>query len=127
MGDPAWRLYWSRLTRRWHDTTGAEIPTEGIAINAYAHLVDHSRIFIDAALRHDKTIHLTEINTLDHPPGAARASWLDRHLSILEAHGVNTAEIFIIGGHSYGAWDERYILTDDECAHLGELWRDQQQ
>src|SRR5205823_3752784 len=38
----------------------------------------------------------------------------------LAAAGVASAQAFIVGGAAHGAWDERYVLSDDEAQAIGE-------
>src|SRR5207253_2966585 len=39
LGAPDWPTYWRAMTDAWRDLTGQAIPTEGVAVNAYAHLL----------------------------------------------------------------------------------------
>ena len=110
LGLPDWRDWWQRFVA----AAGGPIPADRIAVNCYAHLVAEAAFFAD----YGRPVDVTEINTLTVPRGPARADWLRQRFRDLEAVGVESAQVFIAGGKSYGAWDENYILTDEEAADL---------
>ena len=105
LADPGWRAWRSRFL----SACGGELPADLAAVNCYAHLVDE-------ALALPRPFDVTELNTLAMPPGPARAAWLREATDRLAA---DTTQLFIAGGRSHGAWDERYILTEQEAAILG--------
>jgi hypothetical protein len=105
LADPAWPTWWSRF----FTACGGQLPTDLAAVNCYAHLADQPLPF-------PRPFDVTELNTLALPPGPARAAWLRETATRLAA---DTTQIFIAGGRSHGAWDERYVLTEEECARLG--------
>lgn len=105
LADPTWPTWWSRFLA----ACGGTVPADRVAVNCYAHLVEY-------ALAFPRPFDVTELNTLVVPPGQARAAWLLDAARRLDA---DTTQIFIVGGRSHGAWDERYVISEDECARLG--------
>jgi hypothetical protein len=112
LGLPDWPDWWQRFV----GASGGRLPADRVAVNCYAHLVDHARSFTQFG----RPVDVTEIGTLELPPGRQRAAWLLDRGRMLAAAGVQSAQAFIVGGRSNGAWDERYILTDDEAAAIGQ-------
>lgn len=99
----AWRYLEDSLARVPYRPPGA--------INLYAHQVDQ---YIGELLPLFDGAYLTELNTLSEP----RIEWLRGTFDALERKGVKAACLFIAGGVANGAWDERYIITEDEAAAL---------
>lgn len=84
-----------------------------VSVNCYAHLIGE----IDYFLGLGKPVRVTEFNTLDLQE---RPHWLLRIYNFFKDRGVESAEIFISGGKSYGGWNEDYIIRLDECQVLGQ-------
>ena len=105
------REWWLRALAAW----GGVVPAAGVCANVYGARVHE----VGELLVEGVPWHVTEINTLHARPGGERAGWLVQSLMALEEAGCETAEVFILGGRSHGAWDERYVLTMEECQRLG--------
>lgn len=90
-------------------------PFPRLVANLYAHLVAE---LLPAVRRRCDKLYIGEVNTLDVPN---RVPFLRGAFRSFEAAGVEAALIFIAGGASNGAWDETYILSEDEAAALGAL------
>jgi len=65
-------------------------------------------------------IYVTELNTL-RPD---RVPWLRSTLRQLAEADVEACTLFIAGGRSNGAWDERYIIDEQEAAEIGQLMKE---
>lgn len=113
-GAAGWRDWLTRFVK----ACDGSIPADELAVNCYAHLVGEAV----ALTGFGKPVNVTEINTLAIPPGKARAAWtVDRARELAAAGPFVTLQAFLVGGASHGAWDERYILNDEECAEIGRL------
>ncbi len=93
------------------------IPAKRVAVNCYAHLVAQASRFTQVK----RPVDVTEINTLAIAPGLERARWLVDRFRELARAGIQSAQVFITGGRSNGAWDERYVLTQEEAEEIGRL------
>ncbi|HZQ99000.1 MAG TPA: hypothetical protein VFC93_09310 [Chloroflexota bacterium] len=112
LGLPDYVDWWQRFVA----ACGGLIPADRVAVNCYADLVDQAAWFKG----YGRPVDVTELNTLAVPPGPARAAWFLDACQRLAAAGVDSAQAFAVGGVSHGAWDERYVLTDDEAQAIGE-------
>ncbi len=65
-----------------------------------------------------KPVYILETGTLLYR-GAERATWQGWRYEQYAGLGAETAIWFIGGGRSYDAWDEGYILSEDEAAGYG--------
>lgn len=102
--------------RDWYDAfvrSGGLGIADFVSVNCYAHLVNE----VDYFLGLGKPVRVTEFNTLDR---VERPRWLLSTYTEFMDRGVESAEIFIVGGRSYGAWNEGYIIEQYECEALGE-------
>ena len=111
LGDPDW-LEW--LTE--FDALCAKDghPFDRRAVNAYAHLLNEVYRFVGA-----RPVDVTEMNTLEIAPSRTRGRWIIDRASMLASLGVESAQVFIAGGTSHGAWPDQYILADDEAETIG--------
>lgn len=95
----------------WLDTAlaAAERPAQGI-VNLY----DFNTALVGSFAHLFPVLYVGEVNTLR--PG--RVAWLRDAFAQLEQAGVIAATVFIAGGRSDGAWDEGFIISEDEAAAL---------
>lgn len=107
LGIPGWKSWYDEFVR-----SGGLGLADFVSVNCYSHLVGE----IDYFLGLGKPVKVTEFNTLDL---FNRPDWILRTYNDFRRLGVESAEIFIIGGQSHGAWDEDYIVRMDECEDIG--------
>lgn len=108
LGIPGWKDWYGEFVR-----SGGLAIADFVSVNCYSHLTGELGYFLGLG----KPVRVTEFNTLDL---TNRSQWLLQTYNDFMRLGVQSAEIFIVGGKSYGAWNENYILRLDECELLGQ-------
>lgn len=91
-------------------------PRYGI-INLYAENVGRIGDFIGMF----GELFVGEVNSSPWMQGGARVEFMGQAFGTLSRAGVKAALIFIVGGQSHGAWDDRYILSIEEARGIGAL------
>lgn len=108
LGLPTWQTWYNQFV-----AAGGIEHAPFIYVNAYAHLLGEMAYFLGLG----PPVKVSEFNTLDLNN---RAAWIIEQYQSMMQEGVRSAEIFIVGGQSHGAWPEQYILTESECAQIGQ-------
>ena len=85
-----------------------------LCVNLYAHNVNG---YADYFRKSCQELYIGEVNTLDIPN---RGPFLLESFKKLASVGVKAATIFIAGGYSDGAWDDRYVISAEDCYYLGD-------
>lgn len=105
---------WQEWLARFVVACGGSIPADRIAVNCYQHLVGEAPFFAGFG----RPVDVTEISTLGLS-GRERGRWIVDRCRELAAAGIESAQAFIVGGKSFGAWDERYVISQEEAEEIG--------
>jgi hypothetical protein len=82
----------------------------GVTCHLYAHYADDLAYWLGL----DLPVHVTEVGYVD-----ADAAWFADRFRLYAEAGVASAQVFIADGRSNGAWDERYVLSDETARAIG--------